>query len=458
MQVRIEEVSPVEKKLIVEVPWATVNDKISDMYRQLSKSVQLKGFRKGKVPLSVLQRMYGKHVKSEVAEQLVREGFLTAATEHKLDAVSEPRLERLANIENGQPFSFEAIVEVKGTIEPRDYDGMPLTRRPLVVSDDEIDQVVEQIRQEHVELLPIEGRDVTARTDVITISLKGTIGEQEIEQPQMHVDLGAPDREPLPGMLQALIGLPLNVEDHPIELTVPEDYPESSIAGKKASFTISIRDARAKRLPEIDDDFAKDVDRGETVAELRQSVRGDIEKQKQSQIDRELKEAALKELVNRNQIPVAPALVERGVDFQLQRLQSMFGQYGEQGLAALPPDVRDRMRPGALNEIRGQLLLEALADKENIEVGDADVEQYMSEIAKMRDESVARVRAEYARDGRLENVASQLRHDKVLQLLISRAIVTEREPEPAGSGEAVASEGQTGQAGEASEGVEPGAP
>jgi trigger factor len=431
MQVRIEDVSPVEKKLIVEVPWATVNDKISDMYRKLSKSVELKGFRKGKVPLSVLQRMYGKHIKSEVAEQLVREGFLTAATEHNLDAVSEPRVESLPDIENGQPFAFEAIVEVKGTIEPKDYVGMPLTRRPLVVSDDEIDKLVEQIRQEHVELLPIEGRDVTARTDVITISLKGTIGEQPVEQPQIHVDLSNPEREPLPGMVQALIGLPLNVEDHPIELTIPEDYQESSVAGQKASFSITIRDARAKHLPEVDDDFAKDVDRGESVAELRQSVRGDIEKQKQTQIDRELKDAALKELVNRNQIPVAPALVDRGVDFQLQRLQSMFGQYGEEGIGSLPPDMRERMRPMALNELRGQLLVEAVAEKENIAVGDADVEQYMSEIAKMRDESLARVRAEYARDGRLESVAGQLRHDRVLEFLVARAIVAEREPDPA---------------------------
>lgn len=434
MQVRIEDVSPVEKKLIVEVPWATVNDRLGDMYRKLSKSVQLKGFRKGKVPLNVLQRMYGKHVKSEVAEQLVREGFLTAATEHKLDAVSEPRVDHLPDIENGQPFAFEAIVEVKGEIEPKDYIGMPLARQPLVVSETEIDQAVEQIRQEHVELLPIEGRDVTARTDVVTISLEGTIGEHPVSQDHMHVDLGDPAHDPLPGMVQALIGLPLNVENHPIELTIPEDYHEASVAGQKASFTITIRDARAKRLPEIDDEFAKDLDRGETVAELRQSVRGDIEKQKQAHIDRELRKAALKELVNRNQIPVAPALIERGVEFHLQRLQSMLGmgRLGPDVVASLPPEVREQMRADALDEIRGQLLLEAVADKESIEVGDEDIDKYVNEVARMRDDSPARVRAEYQRDGRLDNVASQLRHDKVLEFLVARAIVTEREPEPAG--------------------------
>lgn len=409
MQVRIEDVSPVEKKLIVEVPWNTVNDKLSDMYRKLSKSVQLKGFRKGKVPLGVLQRMYGKHVKSEVAEQLVRDSFVTAATEHNLAAVSEPRVDRLPDIQNGQPFAFEAIIEVRAEVEPKDYVGMPLIRRPLEVKEEEIDQAVEQLRQQHIELLPIEGRDTTARTDVITMSIQGTVGDQQVDQPQVHIDLSDPEREPLPGLIQALIGLPINVENHRIELTIPEDFQEESVAGKPATFTISIRDARQKHLPNLDDDFAKDVERGETLAELRQSIRADIEKQKKTQIDRELREYALRELVKRNQVPVAPALIERGVEFQLQRLRSMFGmQFGQGSLSNLPADIRDRMRPQALEEIRGQLLIEALAEKEGLAVGDADIDQYINDLAKMRDESPSRLRAEYDRDGKLESVSFQL--------------------------------------------------
>lgn len=445
MQVRIEDVSPVEKKLIVEVPWNTVNDKLSDMYRKLSKSVQLKGFRKGKVPLGVLQRMYGKHVKSEVAEQLVREGFVTAATEHNLAAVSEPKVDRLPDIQNGQPFAFEAIIEVRAEIEPKDYVGMPLIRRPLEIKEEEIDQAVEQLRQQHIELLPIEGRDTTARTDVITMSIQGTVGDQQVDQPQVHIDLSDTEREPLPGLVQALIGLPINVENHRIELTIPEDFQEESVAGKPASFTISIRDARQKHLPALDDDFAKDVERGETLAELRQSVRADIEKQKQTQIDRELKEYALRELVKLNQIPVAPALIDRGVEYQLQRLRSMFGmQFGQGSLSNLPADIRDRMRPQALEEIRGQLLIEALAEKEGLAVTDADIDQYINDLAKMRDESPARLRAEYDRDGKLESVSFQLRQDKVLDFLIQRAVITEGEPPKPESDESGASEAGSG--------------
>jgi trigger factor len=451
MQVRIEDVSPVEKKLIVEVPWNTVNDKLSDMYRKLSKSVQLKGFRKGKVPLGVLQRMYGKHVKSEVAEQLVREGFLTATAEHNLDAVAEPKVSHLPDIKTGEPFAFEAIVEVKGEIEPKDYVGMPLIRRPLVVGEEEIDQSVEQLRQQHIELLPIEGRDITARTDVITLSIQGTIGDQTVDQPQVHIDLSDTEREPLPGFVQALIGLPTNVENHRIELAIPEDFQEESVAGKQASFTISIRDARQKHLPDLDDDFAKDVERGETLAELRQSIRADIEKQKKTQIDRELKEYTVRELVKRNQIPVASALVDRAVELQMQRLRSMFGmQLGRDALASLPPDFREQMRPQALEEIRGQLLLDAIAEKEGIAVSDADIDQYLNDFAKTRDQSPARLRAEYERDGKIESISFQLRQDKVLDFLIQRAVITEGEPPKP--------EDEASGAAEAGSGTEPAAP
>ena len=124
MQVQIEDVSPIEKKLIVEVPWDHVNNVLGEMYRELSKSVQLKGFRKGKVPRSVLQQVYGKRIHVEVAERLIREGFLAAATEHELEAVSEPKVDELPAIKRGQPFSFEAVVEVRGEVVPENYVGM----------------------------------------------------------------------------------------------------------------------------------------------------------------------------------------------------------------------------------------------------------------------------------------------------------------------------------------------
>jgi trigger factor len=199
MQVTIEDISPVEKKLIVSVPWMTVDSRMGDAFRELAKSVNLKGFRKGKVPRTVLERMFGKRVRAEVAGQLVRESFVTAVTEHNLQAVSEPRVDDIPEIKSGQPFSFAAVVEVRGDIAVGEWKGMQLFKRPLKLEEAAVDMALEQLRREQTELRPIEGRETLSDSDVVAVALKGTVGEHEIDRPQMVVDLGDPEREPLPG-------------------------------------------------------------------------------------------------------------------------------------------------------------------------------------------------------------------------------------------------------------------
>lgn len=434
MQVRIEEISPVEKKLIVEVPWETVSVKLGDAYRELGKGVALKGFRKGKVPRPVLEKMFGARVKSEVAYELVRESFVTATQQHSLDAVSEPHVDGAPNITKGEPFTFQATVEVRGEIANVDYVGMALNKRPLAVAEESVDTSIEALRKEHTELVPIEGRTETGAADVVSIKIDGSLGEHQISRPEMTVDLEDESRDPLPGLIAALRGLPISATDHALEIKIPEDHEEKEIAGKTANLVISILDARTKVVPEIDDDFAKDTGKGETVAELRAGVRKDLEDAKTDQIKRELRDAAQKELVKRNQIPVAKALIDRAVDYQYRRLQMMMGIPANQTSRGPSPDLREKMRPSAADEVRGQLLLDAVAKAENLEVSAVELDAHLADVAKTRNTGVARLKAEYDRDGRLDDIKFQLLQDKALDLLVSKATVTEKEPEPAVEG------------------------
>src|SRR5260221_4011507 len=197
MQVRIEDVSPVEKKMFVEIPWETVSQKLGDAYRELGKGVALKGLRKGKVPRPVLEQVYGQRVNAEVAYELVRESFFRANQEHNLAAVAEPRVEQAIAIKKGQPFTFAAIIEVRGEVTPNDYKQLPIERRKLAIAEAAVDEALAQLRREHTELMPIEGREVSAPGDILGLSITGTIGEHEINQPQFAVDLDDSEREPL---------------------------------------------------------------------------------------------------------------------------------------------------------------------------------------------------------------------------------------------------------------------
>src|SRR5262245_27541716 len=325
MQVRIEEVSPVEKKLFVEVRWETVSQKLGDAYRELSKGVALKGFRKGKVPRPVLEQVYGQRVQAEVAYELVRESFFKANQEHNLAAVAEPRVEEADPIKKGQPFKFAAIIEVRGEVTPVDYKDLPIERRKLDVPEAAVEESLAQLRREHTELRPIEGREVTALGDIVGLSITGTIGEHEINQPQFAVDLDDEEREPLPGMRQALIGIPIDTKDKPLEITVPADYKDESLRGRKAALSVTILEARAKEVPALDDEFAKDTGKSDTLAGLRAALRKELEDRETEVIDREAREGVLRELIKKNQIPVAQSLVDRAVEMQYQRLRQMLG-------------------------------------------------------------------------------------------------------------------------------------
>jgi trigger factor len=426
MQVRIEEVSPVEKKMFVEIPWETVSQKLNDQYRELSKGVALKGFRKGKVPRPVLEQVYGQRVNAEVAVELVRESFFRANQEHNLAAVAEPRVEEAAPIKKGQPFTFAAIIEVRGDVTPQDYKGLEIERRRLNIEEKAVEDSLAALRREHTELRPIEGREITALGDIVGLSITGTIGEHQINQPQFAVDLDDEEREPLPGIRAALIGIPLDTKDKKLEMTVPEDYKDETIRGRKADLTITVLEARAKDVPALDDEFAKDTGKAETLDGLRAALRKELEDKENEVIDREAREAVLREVIKKNQIPVASSLVERAVEVQYQRLRQMLGMKPERN-AQIPDDLKDKMRPAGADEVRGQLLLEAIADKENVTVTDEEISKHIETTAKARNVAPAKLRAEWQRDGRLDNVNYSLRQEKVLKFLVDNAKITEVE-------------------------------
>lgn len=429
MQVQIEEVSAVEMKMIVEVPWNSVNGKLGVSYRELAKNVNLKGFRKGKVPRSVLERMYGQRVRAEVAGELVRESFMAAINEHKLEAVAEPRVESSLEITKGKPFTFEAIIEVKGEVEVKDYKGMELTKRPLKLNEEDLEHTLLHLQKDHMDLLPIEGRDALTTDDIVNISLKGTIGDDEVDRPEINLDLGDDRHEPLPGLHAAIVGLPIDASEAEITLEIPEDHKEAQIAGKTAKFTISVLEANLKGLPELTDDFAKDTGKGETMDEVRAGIRKEAEERQVEQIRLELNQAAVTELVKRNPIPVASSLTERVIENRYRRLLSMMGMQPKQA-PPLDDSTREQLSEGAEDEVRGQLLLERLAELENLQAGDEEVDARIADMATQGGKTAGRLKAEMSRDGRLENVVFQIRQDKAVEFILEGATVEEKEPEP----------------------------
>ena len=440
MQVTISEISPVEKKVAVEIPWPYVAQKLDEAYKDLSRGVALKGFRKGKVPRPMLEKMFGRQVEQEVVKQLVQESFVTAAQQHDIQPVAEPIVDD-AHLHKGKPFHYSARVEVRSIVEPKEYDGIELGQRAAAVSDADLDAALERKRQELTEFKPIEGRSELGPSDVAVIDVTGHIGERKFDKEAMMVDLGEPARDPIPGFAKALVGVPLTAAQHEVTFVLPtkeeNEHIAAELAGKTAVLKVTVKETREKQMPSLDDEFAKDTGEADTLAELREKTRAKLLEADEKQAREELKGDLVKALLKRNSFVVAPALVERQLDAMIQRSRLQLAMRGiDYRSAGLDEQrMRDELREGANDEVRAAFLIDAIAEKEKVEVSDADLEKKLAEMAQSRDKSVPRLKAELQKEGRLESLKHQLREEKTLDLLLSRAKINEKAKDASSSSE-----------------------
>jgi len=430
MQVTISEVSPVEKKVAVELPWPHVAHKLDEAYRDLQRQVTLKGFRKGKVPRPILERMFGRQVEQDVVQKLVQESFIQAATDHKIEPVAEPVVDD-AHLHKGKSFHYSARVEVRSIIEPKDYFGVEASQRKAAVKDEDVDRALEQKRRELTEYKVIDTaqRATTIERDVLVVRAQGAIGSESFERDGLMVDLAEPAADPIPGLGKALVGIPVAAKDHAVKFTSKKTGTQDG-AAVEAELKVTIREAREKVMPALDDEFAKDTGEADTLAELRDKTRQKLLEEDEKVARSELRQELVKEILKLNPFPVAPALVERQLDALVQRAKIQMMMRGIDPRAAEASGaldnqrLRDDLRENAHEEVRAAFLVDAIATKEKVEVDDASVDKKLAEMAAARQISVPKLKAELQKEGRLETVRYQLREEKTLDLLLSRAKIT----------------------------------
>jgi trigger factor len=426
MQVTIEELSPVEKKLAVEIPWVDVKSKLDEAYRELGKGAQLHGFRRGKVPRPILERMYGKQVEQEVVKELVRDSIVKAYDEHQLKPVAEPVVDETP-ITVGEPLRYSARIEVRPVIEPVGYFELALTRRAPVVTEEQLNHALRHKQDELTQLKQVTDRATVGPKDYVVFKMVGTVGEHKVDH-EGRLDVTDPEHEPIPGLCQAFIGLPVKAKDHALAFTIPAEHARKELAGREAKLAITITDLREKLTPALDDDFAKDTGEADTLAELTAKIREKLLAADREKATRELRESAIKELRQKNPIQVSPALVDRQLDNVVDRVKLQLQIAGVDVHNLDETRIREELKEVASDEVKGTLLLEAIGEKEAVKVDEADLEKRLAEIASVRDRSVAKLKAEYAKEGRLDAIRHALREEKTLDLILSRATISDAAP------------------------------
>jgi trigger factor len=437
MQSSIERISPVECRVQVEIPWTDISGRLQEKLRDVGRRARVPGFRPGKVPGNVLERMFGKSVRQELARDLVQETFQTAVAQNSVVPLTQPVLES-STLESGSPFRYAARFEVPPQIEPKDYAGVPVRRRPAVVDAAKVTAEIERRREQLTELRPLaegETRELTAEGDVWTVDVEGTIGETRVSRKDVRVDIGVEKNEFVPGLAAALADTKLADVGklRTLRFVPPEDRMRQDLRGQEAVLGVGLRELRIKHVPALDDDFARDTGEAESLAELEAKITDKIRQDDADEAERDARRRLVATLLERNPFEAAPSMIAREVSAQVDATKRQLSQQGMKlaNIGTTEADLARRIRPQALFNVKAYLLLDAIGKAESIEVSDEDFEAELVKMAEEGGQNLARMRAQMEKSGQLVLVRAQMREERILDLLMAKAEVTEAaDPEP----------------------------
>jgi trigger factor len=428
MQVDIETTGPTERKLNITVPSTMVDEELARAYREVSKTARIPGFRPGKAPRSLLEMHYGSQVRSEVENKLINRTLFLALQQKDVSPVGMPNIET-GDLEKGSDFSYTAEVEVQPEIEIGQYKHLVAPTPTVEIDEEEIDQELSRMREQAAQLVPVLVRDVVEDGDVAVVDFEGTIGGVPFEGGKgenAHVEIGGTDY--IPGFAEGLLGAKVPSE-RDVPVTFPEEYGAKNLAGKQASFHIAIKEIKRRELPELDDEFAKDLGE-ESLEALRSKLTDATRSQKERDATEERRKTLLKALVEANPFDLPRSMItsqaERMVAGVTERFAAMTGQQ-----ISLSDDERASLakesEADAEFQVRSGLLLLEVAKKEGLQVDAATIDAEIEAMAEQAGNDATRLKAHYANPEHRQSLEFRMLEEMTLGFLIEHAAQSEED-------------------------------
>jgi trigger factor len=422
------ETATCRRELELEIPAEDVQKAIDKVAKEFARVARVPGFRPGKAPVTLIRRRFADEIKGEVLQSLLPEQIEKAVKDQKLTPITQPHVDKVDFTDNA-PLKFHAVFEVLPEFELGPYKDLEVEVEASGVTDADVDKVLDESRERAVTFVAIEGRAL-AKGDFAQLKLVGTPadGGEPLRADNVMCHLGA--EETLEAFTDNLVGAQQG-EHRRFEVNYPEDYPDKKLAGKKYTYAVEVMGVKEKKLPALDDEFAKQVSDSQTMEELRGKVRQGLEAERDQRQNAAVRDALLKKVVAAHDFPVPEALVENQMDVRLERAVRALASQGVDPRAVNVDWVamRRRQREHAVEDVKAELLLDRIATAENIEASDEDLDREIDRMAERSGESAAVVRASLTKQGALDRMKSKLRSDKTLDWLQKNSRVHTREPE-----------------------------
>ncbi|HVL66879.1 MAG TPA: trigger factor [Vicinamibacterales bacterium] len=423
MKTEFIDVSDTQKNLVVEIDSSVVDAEIDKVARDYSKAARIPGFRPGKVPAKVVRQRFRDQILHDVVHGLIPKAVDEALRDKGIEPVDTPDIRDVA-VEEGQPLKFTASFETVPSIDPGDYSTLTVPNKSGAVDDAAVEQALSQLRERSARYEPVEGRGVELG-DSVQLDLERTAtGENGEAQTDRHdgvtVDLGAPANPP--GFDEALGGMAVG-DRKAFDVTYPEDYAITELAGTTVKYDVTVKAIRKRVVPELDDEFAKDLGNFENLEALRARVRADLEHQMMHENEREVRGELIRQMAQRVAIEVPASLVNREID---RRVEEFVRRLIEQQVDPMKmnvnwEDFREKQREAAVEAVKSALYLDEVGRRENITATDAEVDEEIARYAERTGRTPAAVRSRLEKEGGLSRVYAGIRRERTVDFLLSRA-------------------------------------
>ena len=426
MSFQVEKLEKNMAKLTIEVSSEEFENAIAKAYKKNKNKISMPGFRKGKAPRAMIEKMYGKGIFYEdAANSIIPDAYADAAKESELEIVAQPEID-VTQIESGKPFIFTATVALKPEVTLGEYKGIEVEKKEVEVTDEEVEAEINKVRESNARMLDIDDR-ATQDGDTVLIDFDGYVDGKQFEGGKADdYSLVLGSHSFIDNFEEQLVGKNIG-DDVEVNVTFPENYQAEELQGKPAVFKVKIKEIKVKELPELDDDFAQDVSNFDTIAEYKEDLKKKLTENKEEALKREREEAVIGKIIENAQMDIP----EQMVDAQTRQMTQEFAQrLSSQGLSIdqymqftglTPQKMIEELKPQALKRIQSRLVLEAVVAAENIETTEEELDKEIENMASMYQMEVDKLK-EVIGEEEKKQISLDLAVQKAVEIVTEAAV------------------------------------
>ena len=441
MKIEIEDVDSCNKKIKFVVPHQDYKKEVDKYYQKLGRQVKVPGFRKGKVPASLLEKQFGPDVKKEVLSNLISDRLNQAIAEKELRAIGQPHLLEV-NAEEGTDISVSASLEVLPTVDIQDYSGMEMEMKVPRITDEEVDQTIETFRQRKAKTIEITDRPVE-ENDLIKVDFTSKMGDQPFEggtAQDQAIRVGS--GQLIEGLDKGMVGMTIG-ETREIQVKVPEDCQGKEIAGKDVDFNVTLKGIQVQELPELNDDFARELDtekKYESLEDMKAKVRVELESYERDEAKKSAKKILADKLAEQNPVELPEGLIKEQVKFMSEQANKKQGKeaahdhghdhnhdHDHDHEEEVSPELIEKYKEPAVKALREELILDQLSRDLELEVTPEELDQELQNMAQLLGGggNLQQMKKEWEKNGVLARLHSRMKRDKTLNSALEKVTLKE---------------------------------